>query len=766
MVFASAIKDQQETSPLPKVLISTEPSEKPEWVDTVPQSTAEFFFVGTSNAFDTPANARDSARENARIQVLEYYGQVIERQASSLSTINGSTRDTLAAYVSREDEIRSFAQNVVSEVSTVAYYTEKYLNSANKEEYIVYTLHQINRQKAESEISGFAKNISERYTASLSQWSTLKAALEGYASIVKYLERNPLHRIMAYYDTSTGRAGLYEYARLKINELANSISIEAIPARTIQETESLTTRINIRSSIMPSTGLLDCQSSIYGISSEDIIFPFKSASDDPYDLEIRNIKKTGTYNVTVEILLSNLTGGIAKNTGSSFTFTVTPLNVLFDTPEAIEAGIKKAVDALAATIPRQTDTKIGLFILKGKGAPSELSDFLTEKVTHYAKNNQERKYRIVEGDTEQAAVVSGFFINRNDRIDVTLELLTPKRDKDGSQIFSISTDVLKKTIGLAIEPENVEKMIVLDDVAPAALTEIIHIEARLNSSTHTYKHADELIMTITADKDCYFKIYHIYVDNQIKMIYPKSEDDNIVLHANTSRTVFNTPGNNIIMCEPYGAETLVVVASPVKFLNVEREYNEGLKAATEDTIKAAITGAGQARYLITVIKPHEESYEYTKPENMTEFYQAIRDDAKRQKGIFEGNDKSGFYIINNVRGSYRVKSDKPNTIQFATYYLDTYNADSYRGTRTRGSGFNFSFSKPQNIREAVQTVSSSITEKGGIFTGNEQQGNFRASGIAGQYKVDDKVNVTISEKPLVVPNSLIESEVKKFFGVR
>jgi len=357
-VFAGGAKDrQEETANLPaRILVSTEPSEKPSWVDVVPQNETDLFFVGTSNFFDTPANARDKAREDARNQVLVYYGQVIERQAVSSSTITGSTRDTLAAYVVNEDQIRTFAQNVVSEVATLAYYTETYLNNEKKEAYIVYTLHRINRQKAEEEISGLAKNISERYTASFSQWRTLRAALEGCAFIARSLEQNPLHRIMAYYETSTGRAGLYEYVRLQINELANSVSIEAIPSQAIQETESLSVRINIRSSIMSATGLLDCQASLFGISgSGNITYPYKSASDDPFNLQIRNINP-GSYNVMVEILLSDLTGGIAKNTGVNFSLTVTPqitsknvvLNFSGDTPTArdkqtITSGLRNAL---------------------------------------------------------------------------------------------------------------------------------------------------------------------------------------------------------------------------------------------------------------------------------------------------------------------------------------------------------------------------------------------------------------------------------------
>jgi hypothetical protein len=249
------------------------------------------------------------------------------------------------------------------------------------------------------------------------------------------------------------------------------------------------------------------------------------------------------------------------------------------------------------------------------------------------------------------------------------------------------------------------------------------------------------------------------------MIFPTRNDNNNFLRANASRTVFDNQNSRRILCEPYGAETLVVVASPVQFPNIEREYSEPWRAATEEMITAAIAGAGQARYPITILKPHEE-YEFAKPDDMTALYQSIRDDAVRQGGYFSGNEASGVYIIGNVRGSYRVPSGRQDTIQFASYFLDAYTADSYRGERVRGSAHTFFFARPQNIAQAVQAVRGSILEKGGTFNGNEQQGSFRASGIAGQYQVTDVVNVTISEKPFVIPNSLIENEVRNYFGVR
>jgi predicted small secreted protein len=763
VAFAGGNKDQPKAIPQSPewAIIGIEPSEKPEWVTVVPKSDTDFYFVGTSQMYDTPANARDNARENARTQVLEYYGQVIEKQAVSLSAVAGTTRDTLAPYVVREDEIKSFAQNVVSEVATVAYVTETYINSkTNKAAYIVYTLHKINRQKAESEIADFAKNISMRYTAAFSQWGTLKAALEGYTLIVKSLEQNPLHRIMAFYDTPSGRAGLYEYAKLQISELANSISIASIPNQTVSKSDNLDTVVKLQSAQIPLIGSFNCRVTVQGMNKNIPVVNYTVTNDNSFLLSIKtNSLDPGSYNVQIETLMNEVTGGIAKNTSGGFSFEFTPLTVVLNSRDAVEAGIKKAVDALAVSLPASTETVIGVFTLTGANAPSELSLFLTEKITHYATENRQKKYKVVEGETENRAVLNGFFTKRDNLVDVTLKLTSPDKAALGSQIFSISLALLEQ-IPIAVEPVNVKTMIVLDDIVPVPTVETIHIEASLNSNSLTYQHADELIITVTADKDCYFKIIHIDVDNQYQMIFPTKNDDNR-LRANVSRKVFDTPATRRVLCAPYGAETLVVVASPVQFPDIDKEFGQPWKPATEEALKKAIAGAGEARYTINILKPHTE-YEFTKPDNMITAYQAFRDDTVKQKGRFEGNEVSGFYIIGNVRGSYLVT--KPDTIQFTSYSLDVYNGVSPRATR--GQPYNFSFSKPQNINQALETVQTRITNKGGTFSGDERQGSFKASGIAGQYKVSDKVDVTISEKPFVVPNSLIENEVKNFFGAR
>jgi hypothetical protein len=57
------------------------------------------------------------------------------------------------------------------------------------------------------------------------------------------------------------------------------------------------------------------------------------------------------------------------------------------------------------------------------------------------------------------------------------------------------------------------------------------------------------------------------------------------------------------------------------------------------------------------------------------------------------------------------------------------------------------------------------SEAGAKLTGDTSSGNFSAKGIEGHYEVSDNmVHVTITKKPLIIPDSLIESQLRKFFA--
>jgi len=152
------------------------------------------------------------------------------------------------------------------------------------------------------------------------------------------------------------------------------------------------------------------------------------------------------------------------------------------------------------------------------------------------------------------------------------------------------------------------------------------------------------------------------------------------------------------------------------------------------------------------------------PSDINEFTDAIKADVNRQYGVFSGTTRSGDYIVNNVRASYRVAPvGNPDFVEFAFYYEDAWTGSLNRVTRG-SANFSFSFAKPADMNKALESLKSGIAEKKGSFSGDVNNGNFRAQGLAGQYSVSDKVNVTITEKPPLIPNSLIEKETISFFN--
>jgi hypothetical protein len=468
--------------------------------------------------------------------------------------------------------------------------------------------------------------------------------------------------------------------------------------------------------------------------------------------------------------------------------------------DVIDKEVQKAVTGLASRLISPMKVYIRDIIQAGtKDMTSELSVCLNSSVKHHAVNTpmfdvEDETSTRGQKDEPSTGIITGIYNTRGRSVEVVLELKVDNRVRS-SQRFTVPVSELEK-MGISIVPDNFKDQndalkqdndikSITDIVKQPEDNQVVKIQAWFDSQlgSRVFMHSETLVLKVMADKDCYFKIIHIDVDKHMKMIYPNSVETNNRLIANTERSLFEK--TNYYFYEPYGAETLLFIASVNQFENIENDYISPWTAEsiTPENFRKVLRGSrglelekvedkteilvdGEARYTITILKPNEE-YEYGKPESMRDFIQIMRNDTERQGGTWDsGNTETkGFSVLNNVRVSYRVPQEKPDTIQFAIYNLNNITPAARRvGGNTRGAGHTFSFEKPGNILQAIQDVKSGIIGKGGSFTGNDQNGNFTAKGIEGQYRVSEMVNVTITAKPALIPNSLIEKEVKNFFG--
>jgi hypothetical protein len=150
-------------------------------------------------------------------------------------------------------------------------------------------------------------------------------------------------------------------------------------------------------------------------------------------------------------------------------------------------------------------------------------------------------------------------------------------------------------------------------------------------------------------------------------------------------------------------------------------------------------------------------YSFQKPDDMAAVVKEMRNIASNFRGTFSGNEYSGSFsgFGSNAVVTYSVNED---TITYTITFVGDIN-----NTMQQKLAHSFTIDLPRNIVQALEAVRHGIEGKGGIFYGNEYGGYFRNSGITGNYVVGEKVTFYIFEKPFIIPNSLIEREIRNYF---
>jgi len=82
----------------------------------------------------------------------------------------------------------------------------------------------------------------------------------------------------------------------------------------------------------------------------------------------------------------------------------------------------------------------------------------------------------------------------------------------------------------------------------------------------------------------------------------------------------------------------------------------------------------------------------------------------------------------------------------------------------------FTLAISDEISSVLARVESAITGSGGTFLGDAEKGVFQGNSIMGPIKGEycsvsgNEIRISIMDKPFIVPYSMIEGEIKKYFG--
>jgi hypothetical protein len=206
-----------------------------------------------------------------------------------------------------------------------------YINTKNREEYIVYVLCQISRARAEREIDSFAQKISERYGNLIRTQNTLSGALKVYSETYSSLKNNPLHRAVAWFDAQSGRVALYDYCAVQINTLAGSVSFDTVPATALQQGETFSRTIRLASNMFNEIGSASCSIKLTGRNNGLPVALYTLGRNNSFALQIYTSKlESGNYTVQIELLLNEIAPALRQNPRGAFSLEVRPATAVIN----------------------------------------------------------------------------------------------------------------------------------------------------------------------------------------------------------------------------------------------------------------------------------------------------------------------------------------------------------------------------------------------------------------------------------------------------
>ena len=78
--------------------------------------------------------------------------------------------------------------------------------------------------------------------------------------------------------------------------------------------------------------------------------------------------------------------------------------------------------------------------------------------------------------------------------------------------------------------------------------------------------------------------------------------------------------------------------------------------------------------------------------------------------------------------------------------------------------FTFILDKPSDVPAAYKLLKEKLASTGGKISGNINMGTISAEGVEGEYVVgEDAVKITITKKPYILPNRLVERQIRTLF---
>jgi hypothetical protein len=446
-------------------------------------------------------------------------------------------------------------------------------------------------------------------------------------------------------------------------------------------------------------------------------------------------------------------------------------------PQSLDDKIGAAVKGLEQSLRYEVVVEAPL--IQGTAAATPFSEYLWGTIRHYAVNSP--AFTVLEGSRSvPQGIIRGHYIETNGVVKVTFRLLAVPDIEKASTRFEVSAAELAD---LGIDwttPQNIGTREEAEEQY-AAVTELeneltntasLDFEARLNSDSGIYYDGEYMTVTIWAKQDCYAVIHHIDVNDVSQLIFPNRGDTDNFLKKDETRTLFEGP-TRLRLHEPFGQEHLFITVSTEQFDNLEVKmlapvpapgFNDALRQTRGATVEM-LPVSKDLRYFtrglsFSIWPLCRSDFEFANP---VQALQETADEVRKNGGTFEGNEREGFFILDDEKVNYRVQG---SIITFITRLPPE--AVSRSVTRGVTQPLKIDLSIPNSsIPRQIALTGSKIRDTGGIFTGDINGGLFEVKKpveITGNYHVaHENVTVLITKYPALFAG-VIKSKIKEYFS--
>jgi hypothetical protein len=291
---------------------------KPAWAIRKPQDTAEMsYFTSVVDEFASEEEALRSAVNNVNNAAAN---STIVYIRSSVSERSRNTENQAAFTINIETD--SYTDVILSGIN-IETYSERYINQRNQQRYRAWALAAVSKAQTEENRRAYLDMIAKRYTLDPAiRGDNLSGALSAYNGVYQALLENPLHRTIALYEDGQS---LFEYCRLRITEIADSLVFDDIPPQAVQQGGALAVQAGVSSPLFAKAGALACTVTI---ESGNRTLPggvWTVGGDNSFLLRLPvSALEAGNYRVSLELGISALSPAVTRNPGISFPLEVRP----------------------------------------------------------------------------------------------------------------------------------------------------------------------------------------------------------------------------------------------------------------------------------------------------------------------------------------------------------------------------------------------------------------------------------------------------------